>query len=132
MVAGTGRRCLLVIIGGGITSLVRQCLSAGLPARRRGPLGRPYRRRGPSPRRPPATVVGPRWAWPPPRGGGGVDAGRAGPGRREVGGQVGEFTLPQGLVLLQAYPFGLQDRRRLIEQAGCPGGVGRHVIHPLP
>jgi hypothetical protein len=29
MVAGTWRRCLLVIIGGGITSLVRQCLSAG-------------------------------------------------------------------------------------------------------
>jgi hypothetical protein len=30
-VAGTGRRCLLVIIGGGITSLVRQRLSAGSP-----------------------------------------------------------------------------------------------------
>src|SRR6202008_3564966 len=29
MVAGTGRGCLLVIVGGGITSLVRQCLSAG-------------------------------------------------------------------------------------------------------
>ena len=65
-------------------------------------------------------------------GGGDADAGRAGPGRRKVGGEVGEFTLPQGLVLLQAYPFGLHDRRRLVEQAGCPLGVGRHVIHPLP
>jgi len=133
MVAGTGRRCLLVIIDGGITCPVRQCLSAGHRARRRSPLGRPYRHRRPSPRRPPATVVGPRLAWPPPRGGGDADAGRAGPGRREVGGQVGEFTLPQGLVLLQAYPFGLHDRRRLIEHAGVwPLGVGRHVVHPLP
>ena len=78
-------------------------------------------------------VVWQRLAWPPPLGGGGADAGRAGPGRRKVGGEVGEFTLPQGLVLLQAYPFGLQDRRRLIEHAGVwPLGVGRHVIHPLP
>jgi hypothetical protein len=55
-------RCLLVIIDGGITSPVRQCLSAGHRARRRSPLGRPYRHRRPSPRRPPATVVGHRLA----------------------------------------------------------------------
>jgi hypothetical protein len=116
----------------GITSLVRQCLSAGLRGARRRPLGGPYRRRGPWPRRPPVMVVWQRLAWPPPPGGGGADAGRAGPGRREVGEQVGEFTLPQGLVLLQAYPLGLHDRRRLIEQADCPRGVGRHVTYPLP
>jgi hypothetical protein len=95
-------RCQLVIIGGGITSLVRQCLSTGVPRRRRGPLGSPYRRRGPWPRRQPATVLWHRLAWPPPRGGSDADAGRAGPGRRQLGGQVGELTLPQGLVLLQA------------------------------
>jgi hypothetical protein len=126
-------RCLVVIIGGGITSLVRQCLSAdGLPRRRRRPLGSPYRRRGPSPRRPPATVLWHRWAWPSPRGGGDADVERVGPGRRQLGGQVGELTLPQGLVVLQAYPLGLHDRRRLIKQAGCPCGAGRHVTYPLP
>ena len=133
MVAGTGRRCLVVDHRWGITSLVRQCLSADRPKRRRRPLGGPYQRRGPSPRRPPATVAWHRLAWPPPRGGGDADAGRAGPGRRKVGGQVSEFTLPQGLVLLKAHPLGLHDRRRLIEQAGCPCGVGRrHVTYPLP
>ena len=83
------------------------------------------------PLRPPATVVWHRLAWPPTRGGGDADAGRAGPGRRKVSGEVGEFTLPQSLVLLQADPLGLHNRRRLIEQAGRPGGVGRHVTPPL-
>jgi hypothetical protein len=122
----------MMIIGDGITSLVRQCLSPGLPRRRRRPLGRPYRRRGPSPRRPPAKVGWHRWAWPPPRSGGDADAVRAGPGRRQLGRQVGELTLPQGLVLLQAYPLGLHDRRRLIDQARCPCGASRHVAYPLP
>src|SRR6185312_1288109 len=102
------------------------------PGPAEGTAGSPISRRGPSPRRPPATVLWPRLAWPPPRGGGDADAGRAGPGRRKVGGQVGEFTLPQGLVLLQAYPLGLHDRRRLIEQAGCACGGARHVTYPLP
>jgi hypothetical protein len=105
---------------------------AGLPRRRGRPLGSPYRRRGPWPRQPPATVLWHRWAWPPTRGGRDDDAGRTGPGRRKVGGQVGELTLPEGLVLLQAYPLGLHDRRRLIEQTGCPCGGARHVTYPLP
>jgi hypothetical protein len=105
--------------------------SVGFPRRRRRPLGSPYRHWGRSPRRPPATVLWHRLAGAP-LGGGDADAVRTGSGRRQLGEQVSDLTLPQSLVLLQAHPTGLHDRRHLIEQAGCPGGVGRHVTHPLP
>jgi hypothetical protein len=45
-------------------------------------------------------------------GGGDADARRTGPGRGHLGEQVGDLT-PE--ILLEAHPFGLHDRRRLIE-----------------
>lgn len=64
-----------------------------------------------------------------------AEVARAGPGRRPLSEQVGEFRLPWALILSQAYPFGLHDRRRLIEQAVVPSDIGldigRHVTHPL-
>jgi hypothetical protein len=62
-------------------------------------------------------------------GGGDTDARRTGPGRGHLGEQVGDLT-PE--ILLEAHPFGLHDRRRLIEQSSCRLGVGCHVTHPLP
>jgi hypothetical protein len=58
--------------------------------------------------------------------------GRAGPGRGHLGEQVGNFT-PEVLILLEAHPFGLYDRHRLIEQSSRRRlGVRCHVIHHLP
>ena len=125
------RRCLLVIIDGGITSLVRQCLSAGHPGGRRRPLGSPYRRRGPSPRRPPATVVWHRLAGAPTRGGGDADAGRAGPGRRKVGGRSASSRSHRASSCCRrihsASTIAAASSSRLVAH-----GCGRHVIYPLP
>jgi hypothetical protein len=64
-------------------------------------------------------------------GGGDAGAGRVRPGRGYFGEQVGDLT-PEILILLEVHPFGLHDRRRLIEQISCRLGVGCHVTHPLP
>ena len=115
---------------GGITSLVRQCLSGKHPISRRRTLASPDLSWWPASRGPAPSIGGQRSARPLELDGD-PGTGRAGPGRRHLGEQVGDRTPEVLFFLLQAHPFGLHDRRRLIEQNSCRLGVGCHLAHPL-
>src|SRR4029077_7749327 len=97
---------------GGITSLVRQCLSGKHPISRRRTLASPDLSWWPSSRGSAPSIGGQRSARPLELDGD-PGTGRAGPGRRHLGAEVRHRT-PEGLfLLLTAQPVGHHGSSRL-------------------